>query len=186
MAAEKSMRTDALRNRARLVEAARELFAEVGVESAAMNDVARRAGVGPGTLWRHFPNKDALLAEIVGQSLDGLAELAAELLASESRDFLRRWVDALVRHIAATRGMSASFMQASGGCGGPLDERGRSVERAAADLVARAVELGLVRADLAGAELIRLAAAVVWVNEAAAPPDTTERLLDLVFTGIEV
>ncbi|GAA4003185.1 TetR/AcrR family transcriptional regulator [Allokutzneria multivorans] len=175
-------RTDARRNRARLVEAARELFAEVGADAAAMNDVARRAGVGPGTLWRHFPNKEALLAEVVGQSLDGLAELAAELLRTEPEGFLRRWVDALVAHITRNRGLAASFMRAAEHGEGPLGTRCHAVELAAAELLARAQELGEARADLTAAELIRLATAVAWTSEATEGDPV--RMLDVLFEGI--
>lgn len=150
-----------------------------------MNDVARRAGVGPGTLWRHFPNKDALMAEVVGTSLDGLANLAAELLdTAREPDFLRRWVSALVQHITRHQGLAARFAHASVNVDSPLGARCHAVEQAAADLVERARELGRIRTDLTAAELIRLATAVAWVNEATAPPDTATRLLDLVFDGI--
>jgi AcrR family transcriptional regulator len=179
-------RTDARRNRARLIEAATELFAEVGADVASMNDVARRAGVGPGTLWRHFPNKDALMAEIVGASLDGLADLAAELLDTTppEPDFLRRWVSALVRHITRHHGFAARFARASTDVDSPLGARCHAVEQAAANLVERARELGKAQPDLTGSELIRLATAVAWVGEATAPPDTAARLLDLIFDGI--
>lgn len=181
-----AVRTDARRNRARLIEAASALFDEVGADAASMNDVARRAGVGPGTLWRHFPNKDALIAEIVGASLDGLANLAAELLDTSppEPDFLRRWVSALVQHITRHQGLAARFARATAHVGSPLGARCQAVEQVAADLVARARELGQVRSDLTGAELIRLATAVAWLDEATAAPDTTARLLDLVFDGI--
>ncbi|HEY0688694.1 MAG TPA: helix-turn-helix domain-containing protein [Kribbella sp.] len=180
-----SGRTDARRNRARLIEAAGALFDEVGADTASMNDVARRAGVGPGTLWRHFPNKDALIAEVVGASLDGLAKLATELVdPSPAPDFLRRWVSALVQHITRHQGFAARFARASVNVDSPLGARCHAVEQAAADLVERARELGQLRTDLTGSELIRLATAVAWVNEATAPPDTAARLLDLIFDGI--
>lgn len=178
-------RSDARRNRARLVEAASALFDEVGTDAASMNDIARRAGVGPGTLWRHFPDKEALTAEVVGQSLDGLAALATELLdGPDTRDFLRQWISALVRHVTRYRGLAASYAQAARNPDGPLGTRCQAVEEAADELVQRARELGHVRADLTASELIRLATAVSWINETTAPPDTTARLLDLVFEGV--
>ncbi|CAL9656318.1 MULTISPECIES: TetR/AcrR family transcriptional regulator [Streptomyces] len=178
-------RSDARRNRARLVEAATALFDEVGTDAASMNDIARRAGVGPGTLWRHFPDKDALTAEVVGRSLDGLAALAAELPGSpDDPDFLRQWVSALVRHITRYRGLAVRYAEAARSADGPLGARCRAVEEAAAGLLERARERGQVRADLTAPELIRLATAVAWVSETAAPSDTTARLLDLVFEGV--
>ncbi|MFA1545798.1 TetR/AcrR family transcriptional regulator [Actinomadura chokoriensis] len=178
-------RSDARRNRARLVEAAEALFDEVGADAASMNDIARRAGVGPGTLWRHFPDKGAVTAEVVGQSLDGLATLAAELLEGPgTRDFLRQWASALIRHITRYRGLAASYAQAAGNADSPLGARCHAVEEAAAGLVRRAREAGQVRADLTASELIRLVTAVAWVEETTPPPDTAGRLLDLVFEGV--
>ncbi|WP_043633362.1 TetR/AcrR family transcriptional regulator [Nonomuraea candida] len=178
-------RSDARHNRALLIEAATALFDEVGVEAAAMNDIARRAGVGPGTLWRHFPDKEALTAEVVGQSLDGLAALAGDLLGEpESRDVLREWASALVRHIARYRGIATSYARATRTGDGPLGARCRAVEQAATDLLRHARARGQARADLTGAELIEMATAVAWVNETTAPPDTAERLLDLAFDGL--
>lgn len=150
-----------------------------------MNDIARRAGVGPGTLWRHFPDKNSVIAEVVGESLDGLAELAAELLEEPgTRDFLGQWVSTLVHHITRYRGLVASYAHACGNIDGPLGARCHAAERAAAELVERARESGQVRADLTASEIIRLATAVAWVEETTAPPDTTARLLDLVFEGL--
>ncbi|MFE6776586.1 TetR/AcrR family transcriptional regulator [Streptomyces sp. NPDC057702] len=192
-------RKDARRNRARLVEAAAALFDEVGTEAAAMNDIARRAGVGPGTLWRHFPDKEALTAEVVGQSLDDLANLATELLATApppttpgapappaapATDALARWVTALVRHITRYRGLATSYARASHTADGPLGARCHAVERAAAELLDHARRHGQARADLTASELIRLATAVAWVNETTGTPDTTPRLLNLLFDGI--
>ncbi|MEV4179310.1 helix-turn-helix domain-containing protein [Nonomuraea sp. NPDC049709] len=178
-------RSDARRNRARLIEAATVLFDEVGIELATMNDIARRAGVGPGTLWRHFPDKEALTAEIVGQSLDGLAALAVELLDEpESRDILREWTSALVRHITRYRGIATSYARATRTGEGPLGARCLAVEQAATELVQHARARGQARDDLTGFELIEMATAVAWVNETTAPPDIAERLLDLVFEGL--
>ncbi|PPK70436.1 helix-turn-helix domain-containing protein [Actinokineospora auranticolor] len=174
-------RTDARRNRARLVAAAAELFDEVGADATAMNDVARRAGVGPGTLWRHFADKDALIAEVVGDSLDNLAALAADLRAEPRA--LRRWVVELVRHISRYRGLVDAIAHA--GPDGPLGGRCHAVEAATADLVERARAQGEVRADLTATEVVRLAMAVAWVNEAVTPPDTADRLLSLIFEGVD-
>ena len=180
-----SGRTDARRNRARLVEVAGALFDEAGVDAASMNDIARRAGVGPGTLWRHFPDKDALVAAVVGDSLDGLADLATELLnAVPPADPLREWVCALIQHIARYRGLASAFAHASTNSGSPLGVRRHAAEQAAAELVERAHTHGQVRPDLTGPEVIQLATAVAWINEATAPPDTTGRLLDLIFEGL--
>jgi AcrR family transcriptional regulator len=175
-------RADARRNRARLVDAARELFAEAGIEGAVMNDVARRAGVGPGTLWRHFPNKEALVAEVVSESLDELAELADELRVTSRAGALRIWASALLRHISRYQGLAASIAHAEGD--EPLALRCEASEIALARLVDHARERGEVRPDVTPIDVSRLAMAVAWAAEAAAEPDGGERLMDLVFGGL--
>ncbi|HYH32658.1 MAG TPA: helix-turn-helix domain-containing protein [Pseudonocardia sp.] len=177
-------RADARRNRARLVVAARELFEEVGTADAAMNDVARRAGVGPGTLWRHFPNKDALVAEVVGESLDDLDGLARDLRDDpDPGAALHRWASELVRHVGRYRGLVTSLACAAD-ADSPLAARSRTVEAAAAALVQRALEEGRVRADVTVADVVRLATGVVWAAEAAGEPGAAGRLLDLAFDGL--
>ncbi|GAA3853381.1 TetR/AcrR family transcriptional regulator [Saccharothrix violaceirubra] len=168
-------RADARRNRELLLEAAHSLFTEVGVTDAAMNDVARRAGVGPGTLWRHFPNKDALLAEVIGADLDRLADLAD----ATSGDRLRDWVGALVAHIARYRGVAEALARAV--VDGPLAGRCHGLERAAAGLVDRARSAGVVRDDLTWVEVVDLAKAVAWVGEST---PAAARYVDLVFEGL--
>lgn len=178
---EQAVRADARRNRARLVDAARELFAEVGIEAAAMNDVARRAGVGPGTLWRHFPNKEAVIADVVGESLDELADLADALRAEGAPDGVRRWTSALIEHIAAYRGLATSLAHASEDL---LAGRCVASEQALDRLAEHARGTGELRADVTGTDVSRLATAAAWAAEAAGEPESAEHLLDLVFAGL--
>ncbi|MEJ3657044.1 helix-turn-helix domain-containing protein [Actinomycetes bacterium KLBMP 9759] len=175
-------RVDAVRNRERILTAARELFAEAGIGGTSMNDVARRAGVGPGTLWRHFANQEELVAVVVGESLDRLVALADELVgALDGGDPLRAWTSALVGHIMGLRGFAASFATAD--AASLLGERCRDAEAAAARLVEHARASGAARADLTGPELIRMATAVAWTAENAGD-GSAERLLTLAFDGM--
>jgi AcrR family transcriptional regulator len=178
---EQPARADARRNRARLVEAARELFGEAGIEAAGMNDVARRAGVGPGTLWRHFPNKEALVAEVVGESLDALAALADELCGAAPPDALRMWAAALLGHITRYRGLATSLATASGD---PLAGRCTATERAFEKLVEHVRAQERLRAGVTATDVMRLTTAVAWAAEAAGEPESAEHMLDLVFGGI--
>src|SRR5262245_39029680 len=96
-AAERPLRADARRNQQRLIEAARDAFAEYG-EQASLDDIARRAGVGPGTLYRHFPTREALLMEVYREGCVGLAAQAAELARTREpmpalTEFLRLQMD---------------------------------------------------------------------------------------------
>lgn len=96
------MRRDVSRNRATLLEAARELLGEGG--DLQLSAVARRAGVGQGTLYRHFPTRDALLGALYTQEIDDLVALAEELVADHAPDeALRRWLDRLASYARVKR-----------------------------------------------------------------------------------
>jgi AcrR family transcriptional regulator len=97
--AERPLRADARRNRERIIESARLAFAECGPE-AQMDDVARLAGVGVGTVYRHFPTKEALLAELVRQKFRLFADRAREALAQDGEPFAL--IEDLLRHNATT------------------------------------------------------------------------------------
>ena len=101
--AERPLRADARRNRDRLVEVARSAFAERGLD-APLDDIARRAGVGPGTLYRHFPTREALLAAVYRGDIENLAARARELAAScPPREALARWMSDQLDYTFATK-----------------------------------------------------------------------------------
>ncbi|MFE6868842.1 TetR/AcrR family transcriptional regulator [Kitasatospora sp. NPDC057692] len=177
--AEPSQRTDARLNRERLVAAARDVFAEAG-PGASLNEIARRAGVGPGTLYRHFPNRSALLTAVLGDRIETLGAHAERLLASEDADAaLEQWLRAFLTHARVHQGMGSALLVESAGALG-FDCRRRILDMAAA-LLARAQRHGTARADLAADDLLRL---VIGIALATAHDDQAgqqpERLLDLV------
>jgi AcrR family transcriptional regulator len=175
-------RADARRNRARLVEAARTAFAEAGAD-VPLEEVARRAGVGIGTLYRHFPCRDDLIEAVVGDRVDELVAEAEELLgADDPVGALRRWLRAAVDLAVGYRGLAASLVAAAQG-EGRLSEAFRRQEAAADALVARAREVGGLRADVTTAEVLGLASAVAWLVEQGRATDP-DRLLDLVVDGL--
>ena len=148
------LRRDAQRNRTRIVEAAKGLFAEFGVR-ATLDDVAVRAGVGVATVYRHFPNRDALLGEVFEERIDELAAVAEESLTNP--DAWQGFVDFLYRleeTSAANRGLEQLVTQAESG---DAHERlARARERLAVPisaLVARAKEQGRLRSDFDPADL---------------------------------
>ncbi|MGW7410946.1 TetR/AcrR family transcriptional regulator [Streptomyces sp. NPDC054863] len=103
-------RTDARLNRERLVTAAQEVFAEAGPE-ASLNEIARRAGVGPGTLYRNFPNRQALLAAVLQERVERLCALSDDLLGSESADdALEEWLYAFMEHARLNQGMGSALL----------------------------------------------------------------------------
>src|SRR6187431_2740441 len=118
---EESMRADAKRNYDRIVEVAREVFREQGYD-ASLDEVAKRAGVGPGTLYRHFPNRDALLDAIMQSWVDRVNEAADKALTHEGspRDLLLAWFEEYVRLISLHKGGPAKITSALGDPDSPI------------------------------------------------------------------
>jgi AcrR family transcriptional regulator len=183
-AASRPQRADARRNAERVLVAAHEVFDEQGSD-ASLEEIARRAGVGIGTLYRHFPTRDVLVQTVMQEELDALEARAAALLASDDPgEALAVW---LREHLAAAsvcRGLGASAMIKM------LDHEGaalpcESMRRAGAALVARAQEAGVVRADVDIDDLMRLVNAIGLATEDAPNgPAQAEHLLAVVIDGI--
>ncbi|NEB81501.1 TetR/AcrR family transcriptional regulator [Streptomyces sp. SID14478] len=164
VAAQRPRRADARRNFDALLDAAREAFAENGAE-ASLEDIARRAGVGIGTLYRNFPTRTALFETVYADEVDGLCRLSDELADADPWEglatWLRRFVDYTVTKRAireALDGESDVFVSCRGamiGAGEPLLER--------------AQEAGLARADISFDDLLRMMSGVLgaaYVDEA--------------------
>ncbi|MFJ5640283.1 TetR/AcrR family transcriptional regulator [Streptomyces sp. NPDC093223] len=177
------MRADARRNHDRLLAEARAVFAEHGTD-ASLEDVARRAGVGIGTLYRHFPNRHALMSAVFEDAVNELLARAEELQsAPDPCRALLTWLHEVVAHAAAYRGLSRALMSASPAsalsrCGTPMQEAG-------AALLARAQEAGSVRADVRIGDLLRLTHAIALaVEESPGDLDLADRLLELTLRGL--
>ncbi|GAA3068615.1 TetR/AcrR family transcriptional regulator [Streptosporangium carneum] len=184
--AEPAMRADARRNRDRVLAAARTVFSEQGTD-ASLRDVARRAGVGIGTLYRHFPTREALLEALIGHGFDRLCAAADELLTAPSPgDALTTWLHDFAVGSATYRGLPASVMSGVQDEGSELHRSCVSMRAAAARLLTRAQEAGAVRSDLVIEELLTLGAAIAWANEQIpGRANLTDRLLSLTMQGIQ-
>ncbi|MCG5217061.1 TetR/AcrR family transcriptional regulator [Streptosporangium sp. KLBMP 9127] len=178
-------RADARRNRDLLLATAREAFAEQGIE-ASLRDVARRAGVGIGTLYRHFPTREALLEALLRDGFDRLRGTAEELLTSASPgEALQVWMRELARRSTTYRGLPESVMAALHDEESELHVSCEAMRAAGGRLLARAQEAGAVRADLTTVELLSLTAGIAWVSEQSPDgPGVADRLLSLVTTGL--
>ncbi|MFB7470042.1 TetR/AcrR family transcriptional regulator [Kitasatospora sp. NPDC056184] len=181
--AEPPQRTDARLNRERLVAAAREVFAESG-PGASLNEIARRAGVGPGTLYRHFPNRSALLTAVLGDRIETLRAHAERLLASENADdALEQWLRAFLAHACVHQGMGSALLVESADALG-FDCRRRILDMVTG-LLARAQRHGTARTDLTADDLFHL---VIGIALATAHDDQAgqqpERLLDLLLDSV--
>lgn len=174
-------RTDARRNRERLVTVAEEVFGEAGPD-ASLNEIARRAGVGPGTLYRHFPNRPALLAAVLRERIETLCELADELRALESADeALGRWVRAFQRHARVNQGLGGALLTAEAEGAGALGvDCHQRILDAASSVLTRAQREGAARADLEAADLVQLVVGVALSTVHGTDPDQPDRLTHLL------
>jgi AcrR family transcriptional regulator len=145
----RTIRADARRNRERIVEAARAAFAEEGPE-AQIDDIARRADVGVGTVYRHFPTKDALIGELIRLKLTALRDRARRRLAAGGdpgdafAGFLREQADVIATDAALQRMLWPETEETWA----PLAPLFEEVNEAVGELIARAKEAGAVRPDL--------------------------------------
>ncbi len=177
-------RADAERNRLRLMEAANAVFTERGAD-APLEDIARRAGVGIGTLYRHFPTREALLAEVYRHAVEQLAAAASTLSATlPPLEALRAWMRLFVDYIA-TKQVVAPALSAIGGIAGLYAASGPTITSAISQLTGRAVAAGAIQIDIEPIELLR---ALLGVANANTPnwQATAYRLIDILLEGLGV
>ena len=179
---ERQMRADARRNHARLLEAARSAFGELGVD-APMDDIAKRAAVGPGTLYRHFATREDLLAAVYRADVEGLAAQADKFGESmapfEALDaFLRVQLD----YVKRKRGFGAAVKEMLGNDAETLTFCRDTLRAALGRLLAAARESGDIRADVDAADVLRLVHGVGIASESA--PEQADRLLGYVLDGL--
>ena len=176
-------RADALRNYDMLVAAAREAMTEQG-PGAPLDDIARRAGVGSATLYRHFPTRHALLVAVYSHEVESLAETGRRLLGSTTDgQVLNAWLRILIAHISTRRGLAAAALSTAAGASENLVSSWHgTLETTIAELLADAREHRTARQDVEPSELLALAIAIASVTETA--PNTSERLVDLVLEGV--
>ncbi|MGN9842514.1 TetR/AcrR family transcriptional regulator [Nonomuraea sp. H19] len=172
------MRADARRNRDLLVAAAMAVVAEEGPD-ASLNEIARRAGVGPGTLYRHFPTRDELLAAVSEGRLTRLCARADELAeAMPPGEALVAWLRLLLAHAMTDRGLGARMMLTTSAAG---VDCWATIRAAAERLLVPAQQAGCVRADVEFADVVELTAGIAQV---APDPGRAERLLTLTLDGL--
>ena len=179
----RATRADAARNRERLLNAAKAVFSAGGAE-ASLEAVARQAGVGIGTLYRHFPTREALFEAVYRREVDELATMAEWLSETVSPDdALRRWVRANVEFVATKKGMAAALALAAHN----KDLTAYSFDRlthALAGLLERARAAGAVRAHVEPQELLRALVGFCMVDGQADWRATVLRLTDVFMDGL--
>jgi AcrR family transcriptional regulator len=181
--ASRKPRADALRNRARILEVAKQVFTRRGAE-ASMDEIAKRAKIGPGTLYRHFPTRDDLLAAVYISEVEKLAEaqrkFSAELPPIEA---LRAWMSVFIDYIAAKKIIAPALNAMAGGPLQVYEQTNRVMEEAANTLARRAVASGDLRPDVDPMDMLR---AIYGVSAAGAAEDSSEkarRFIDVVIQG---
>ncbi len=182
--APRPLRADARRNRDRLLVAAVQAFAEDGPD-VTLDAVAKRAGVGIGTLYRHFPTREALVEASYRNELARLCDAAGELLAELPPDrALRAWMDRFVDYMTAKRGMAEALRLVIASGGNPFAESRDRMVAALGELLRAGVEVGAVRSDIAPGDVL---SGLSGITLAAGDPSQRElagRLLDLLTDGL--
>jgi AcrR family transcriptional regulator len=179
------MRADAQRNYARLLEAASAAFLAHGADDVSLEEIARRAGVGIGTLYRHFPTRQALLEAVYRDQVESLSARAEELRETESPgDALADWMRALVKFSSTKRSMTSALLATLGTNSELLSSCAQVIGGAADALLARAQQAGVVRPDANAKDLIRLVHAVNIATEKTPDPGQADRMLALILDGL--
>jgi AcrR family transcriptional regulator len=177
------MRADARRNHERIVATAREAFTEQGID-VPLDDIARRTGVGPGTLYRHFPNRDALVEAVYREEIGMLAARAYALVEELPPDeALGTWFREQVGWVRDSSGLALTLKAAIDQDSETFAHCRKELREAVAALLAAAKAAGVVRADLEPGDLLRLGHGVATASEYA-DDEGVERLLSVVLTGL--
>ncbi|GIE97220.1 TetR/AcrR family transcriptional regulator [Paractinoplanes rishiriensis] len=177
-------RSDAVRNRERILDVARAVLGEHGTQ-ASLRDVARRAEVGLGTLYRHFPSRDALLETLTRRRFEHLTARADVLAArAEAGAALTGWMTEFAYGAGAYRGLPNEILATLADESSPLHPACVALRNAAQRLLTTAQRAGRIRPDLTAAELFALVNAVGWIAERAPELDRRERLVELILGGL--
>jgi AcrR family transcriptional regulator len=168
------LRADARRNRDRIVEVAREVFRERGYD-ASLDEIAKRAAVGPGTLYRHFPTRDALLDAVMQVWVDRVTESTDKALTYEgpARDFLVGWFEAYVALISLHKGGPAKITSAMGVEDSPIATKTRALLGQTNRVVDHLRARGALRDEVDALQMCRLVGGVAAVADQGDldPPD---------------
>jgi len=176
-------RADAQRNRERILEIAKQAFTRSGADTS-LDDIAKRAGVGPGTLYRHFPTREELLKAVYRNQLENLAA-AGEKFAETMPpvEALRAWLLLFVDAVAAKQIIAPALNTLVGDHKKVFEASYAQVHEAIRRLVKRAVKSGGIRKDLDPSDLLRV---LVGVANVASSPDwqqSARRLVDILIAG---
>lgn len=178
------MRADARRNYARILECAREAFAEEGPE-VPLDDIARRAAVGPGTLYRHFPNREALIEAVYRDSIERLSRRAYELLETDSpAAAFEQWMREQVAFVLDKRSLAPTLKALIDHDSETFTLCRTLINDASTALVKAAQDAGVIRTDIEPRDVLRLGHGIGIACETM--PEAAERLLGVTLDGLRV
>jgi AcrR family transcriptional regulator len=180
----RKVRADAERNRVRLLETAKAAFAEKG-PNASLEEIARAAGVGIGTLYRHFASRDALVEAVYLNETQQIAAAAQELAASQPPvEALREWMRLFVGYIATKRVMADALGSLAGGTSALYATTSALVTTSLGMLVDRAVANGDIRLEFDPMNLLRALAGVTNIGAGPDAEENAKRLVDILIAGL--
>jgi AcrR family transcriptional regulator len=178
------LRADAQRNRDRLLEVAVRAFSQQGTD-VTLESIAREAGVGIGTLYRHFPTREALIEAAYRNELARLCGSAAELAQTMPADLaLRTWMDRFVDYLATKRGMADALRAVIASGGDPFAQSRESLLDAVGTLLAAGAADARLRSDVTPADVMASLGGVSLIAGAPEQRDQAGRLLDLILDGL--
>jgi AcrR family transcriptional regulator len=177
-------RADARRNRERILEVAKQEFTRSGA-NASLEEIARLAGVGPGTLYRHFPTRDELIEAVYRTEVEKLAAAAGQLAESKpALEALRAWMLLFIDHIAAKQIIAPALNTVAGGPAKLYAGSRGQIQGAFDALARRAIRSGEMRKDIEPLDLFR---ALIGVAQTSSLPDwqpSARRLVDILIAGL--
>ncbi|HZG89908.1 MAG TPA: TetR family transcriptional regulator [Pseudonocardia sp.] len=182
---ERPLRADARRNRERLLAAAVRAFATPGGAEVTLDSIAKAAGVGIGTLYRHFPTREALVEAAYRSELARLCDAVPDLLATLPPDAaVRAWMDRFVDYMTTKRGMADALHAVIASGGNPFAQSRERMVGAIATLLDAAAAAGTVRADVAPADVLTSLSGVSLAAGAPEQRAQAGRILDLLMDGL--
>jgi AcrR family transcriptional regulator len=174
-------RADAQRNRATLIAAARGLFTERGSD-ASLEEIARRAGVGVGTLYRHFPSRQDLIEAVYVEEVEALCRSAEDFTGGSSWDALVRWFDRFVDYVATKKALLEELMATIGQDAQVFRTCHEAIFAAGEPLLERAKRDGVVRPEVEFIDVIRMVSGVTMIRNAE--PEDIRRVLGMALDGL--
>jgi AcrR family transcriptional regulator len=176
-------RADALRNRERILEVAKQAFTRSGAD-ASLDDIAKQAGVGPGTLYRHFPARDVLLEAVYRTEVEKLAAAEQKFAAAmPPMEALRAWMLLFIDYIAAKKIIAPALNTLLGAHAKVFETSHAQIQGAIRALVKRGIQSGQIRKGLDAIDLLKALIGVAYVPASPDWQQSAKRLVDILIIG---